>query len=404
MTKQTNEPVKYFAKPAWAPLLQHIEFLHANSLHPPFPPLPFSWEEIAPNGELGIVFGHLDTVNIACDLLCLAPQKAFHQMTNLLTLQREDGFIPGWVVCGTHCLHVNDKVSSPPLWAIVVEDYFNQTQNMEALRYCYPKILKQISWFEEQRNSEEGGFYYLDCMDRIWESGVVEGVRFDLGGGAISDFTCVDATSHVYKLYQLAGLWAERLNEDSKEWKNRAKQLQEYIQNELFDSESGFFYDKWMVDDQRKRRMTFEGFWPLICGAASDDQAQRVVDENLIQVKRFFTSHPIPSVSLEDPAFEQKFWRGPTRNSLAYWAARGATNYGRIDVSKIIVEKALDSTLRHFQQTGALWEYYCPIGGNPQTIPRGDGELKGPCRDHLGANPLIAMAKMWSLSQKTGEF
>lgn len=400
MIKQSNERVKLSAKPAWMPLLQHIEDLHASSLHPPFPPLPFSWEEIAPNGELGVLFGHVDTVNIALDLLSFAPQKALHQITNLLTLQKPDGFIPGWVVCTAQSLHINEKITSPPLWPNVVEDYYNETQNIEILKYCYPKLIKQIWWFEKERQLEEGGFYYLDCMDRIWESGVVEGVRFDLGGNA-ADLACVDATSHVYNLYQLAAIWSVRLGNEPEKWVSCAKVLREFIQKEFFDVETGFFYDKWMIGNKKSRRMTFEGLWPLICGAATSEQAQRVINENLVHHNRFLTSHPTPSVALDDPAYELKFWRGPSRNSQAYWAARGAINYGRLDVAKMLVEKALDSTLRHYQITGAIWEFYCPAGGNPKIIER--VENTGPCRDHLGCNPLIAMAKIWNLCNKRGE-
>jgi hypothetical protein len=98
-------------------------------------------------------------------------------------------------------------------------------------------------------------------------------------------------------------------------------------------------------------------------------------------------------------------WRGPTWNSMTYWAARGCLRYGRVDAAQQLVEHALDASATQFERTGTIWEFYHPHGGDPQTVQRKPHtRYNAPCPDYLGHNPLIAMARIydkahWSTAQ-----
>ena len=61
-----------------------------------------------------------------------------------------------------------------------------------------------------------------------------------------------------------------------------------------------------------------------------------------------------------------------------------------------LVEKALDAVSAQFERTGTVWEFYHPHGGNPEELLRKPHtQFNTPCRDYLGHNPLIAMARLW---------
>ena len=107
----------------------------------------------------------------------------------------------------------------------------------------------------------------------------------------------------------------------SAEFRERASRLRNFIRTELFAAETGFFHDIWAMRDPRKRRLAFEGMWPVVVGAATPEQAARVIDENLLNPDRFYAPHPICTVALDEPLFERRMWRGPTWNSMTYWAA-----------------------------------------------------------------------------------
>ena len=112
--------------------------------------------------------------------------------------------------------------------------------------------------------------------------------------------------------------------------------------------------------------------------------------------QRFFCAHPIATVALEDPRFELRCWRGPAWNSMTYWAARGCLNYGACHEATLLLERALDDSAAQFERTGTVWEFYHPLGGRPEDVQRKpDTEFNRPCREYLGHNPLLAMARLY---------
>jgi hypothetical protein len=88
---------------------------------------------------------------------------------------------------------------------------------------------------------------------------------------------------------------------------------------------------------------------------------------------------------------------------MTYWIARGCLNYNRPEVAKIILERALDNSAKHYTGTGTIWEFYDPFGGDPRHLKRKKGKHDQPCPDYLGHNPLIAMARMFAAIKGTAE-
>lgn len=139
----------------------------------------------------------------------------------------------------------------------------------------------------------------------------------------------------------------------------------------------------------------------MVVGAATQEQAERVIDENLLNPDKFFSKHPVSTVGLKEPLFEFRMWRGPVWNSMTYWSARGCMRYGRTDAAKRILENALDASASQFGRTGTIWEFYHPHGGNPEQLQRKPHTLQNkPCQDYLGHNPLIAMARMYDAKEQ----
>ena len=389
-----KKAVQTIGKPQWRDMLLYVAELHEKCTHPPRPPFPFPWEEIGTGYCYGPAFGHWDIVHAILDVMAFEPEHAKNQILNNLAAQQEDGLVPGVIWMRKKKPDWSTTVGHPPVWPIAVQDYAQQTGSDELINHCYEPLIRQIGWFESNRKATPVGFYYTDILNHKWESGVDEGIRFHKV--RTGPFACVDATSHVYLLYDCAAQWSERVGKSSGEYKEKAHELQEFIQNKLFDDETGFFHDVWSVGDPSKRCMALEGMWPVVVGAATREQADRVMDENLQNHKRFFSEHPVSTVGIEDPLFELRMWRGPTWNSMTYWAARGCMRYSRPHAARSILEEALDASARQFQRTGTIWEFYHPHGGEPEELQRKPLTRQNqPCRDYLGHNPLIAMALMY---------
>jgi putative isomerase len=401
---ETELPVKE----AWRPMLRALAELHGRSVLPPTGHFPFPFESLGPGYMGGRAFGHWDLTHERLDEVRAAPGHVRNQIRNELAGQQADGLIPGLVLLGVTgspgAVTVNPSAAPtwkafkafPPVWMVAVDAYVAQTRDTAILRECLAALRRQIGWFEAKRRTPDGGFYYLDVTTNTWESGVDEGVRFLERPAAPG--ACVDATAHAFLLYDRAAAWSRQLGEPAEAWTAKAEALRVFIQRELWDPDSGFFYDRWSVRDPARRHRTFEGIWPLTVGAASAEQARRVIDEHLLNPQEFFTPHPIPTVARSDPKFELRMWRGPVWNSMTYWAARGCAAYGRADAARRILEAALDATAAEFARSGTIWEFYHPLQGRPNELQRKPGGRNLPCQDYVGHNPLFAMAELWRRS------
>lgn len=405
--EQLRHEVESFGKPAWRPMLRYAVDLHVRSTHAPEPPFALPWEEIGPGYGYGPAFGHWDIVHAIIDVLPSAPEHARQQLLNDLHLQLANGYLPGviWMPGernprdGKHSFDPSGQ-SHPPVWVVAADDYMQLTGDRAHLREFYDGATRQIGWFESARAAEPQGFFYTDIRTRKWESGVDEGVRFD--GPAMGPLACIDATSQVYQLCDYAAKWAHLLGEDVKPWSSRADRLREFINTRLWEPKGGFYYDVWAVDDPAQRTQAFEDLWPLIVGAAQPEQAQRIINEWLLDPQRFLTKHPVPTVGASDPKFELRMWRGPAWNSMTYWIARACVRYGRPDAAMRLLEPALDDTAAQFDRTGTIWEFYHPQAGRPEDLARKPHTKRNqPWPDYLGHNPVLAMARLWQEAAHT---
>lgn len=381
-------------KSDWQPMLDYLAELHERSTFSAEKPLPYDFETLGTGYVGGKCFAHWDTVHVIFDALALGrTEHAMKQLLNLFSLQQSDGFMPGLVYLGDNIFWHADS-GWPPVWPEAVDAYVAATGDVGFIKQAFSVLIRQIEWFELNRSASPSGFFYRDILDHNWESGVDEGVRFDeIQTGAR---TCVDATAHVWALYDAAGRWGEQLGMPVEVYRNKRDLLGEFIGNRLFDEDTGFFYDIWMIDGEARKVGAFEGIWPLVVGVADGTQANRVIDEHLLNNQRFLAPHPISTVALEDPAFEPRMWRGPAWNSMTYWTARGCLRYDRSDAARRLLEAALDNTAKHFARTGTVWEFYDPMGGPPEELQRKpDTPNKIPCSDYTGHNPLHAMKELW---------
>ena len=392
-------------KPEWQEMLQYVAALHEKSTHPAQFPFPFEWEEIGPGYTYGPAFGHWDIVHQSLDIMHSFPRHSLEQLLNNIANQESSGLIPGSIWMPGSNMAKNNSATwnkssegHPPVWVFAVNEYVRQTGDFEVLKQFYTPLVQQISWFENERKADGEGFYYNDVLQN-WESGIDQGVRFDIDG--LGRWACIDATSHVYFLYHTAADWSEKLGFPADWAKKRESELQAFIRDSLYAEDDGFFYDSWAVKNDSLRHLAFEAMWPLVVGAATVEQANRFIDEYLLDTTCFLTAHPISTVGKRDTEFKLRMWRGPAWNSMTYWAAVGCINYGRKDAARKILEMALDDSAIQFKRTGTVWEFYHPLGGKPEDVARKPKKQPNmPCRDYLGHNPLIAMARLYDSLKK----
>lgn len=395
LVREAEQPGKL----AWKPMLLYLAELHGRSVLPAVAHFPHPYESIGPGYQDGRVFGHIDLAHIRLDTVRARPEHVREQTRNELAGQQKDGLVPG-IIQFDRAVKATWKPDKgfPPFWPAAVDAYIEASGDKDFLKECLDALRKQIGWFEAKRTAPGGGFYYLDIFGRPWESGVDEGVRYDDRPPAVA--ACVDACAHVYMLYDTAARWSRTTGQPHAVWEEKANGLRQFIQQELWDPGTGFFSDSWTVRRPDRRHLTFEGMWPVVVGAATAEQAKRVIDDHLLNPKEFFAPHPITTVARSDPKFELRMWRGPTWNCMTYWAARGCLRYDRPDAAKKLLEAALDATATQFERTKTIWEFYHPQLGDQKTLQRKKTGRRVPCEDYLGHNPLFAMVDLWRKCDK----
>lgn len=385
----------------WKDLLTYVNDLHQKSKLQPQGGLQLPWENIGPGYCYGPAFGHWDAVHAAMDLLDHDLQQSIWQIDNLLSLQQEDGMLPSmlWMREDSPADWAPDQ-THPPVWVVAADIIYLRTHDKRWLKKCREALVKQIIWFENNRKTADRGFYYSDIKNHLWESGIDEGIRYkDI---AMGERSCIDATSHVYLMYDSLIRWDEKLEINVEPGrKERRTELKDYLQNQLFDKDTSWFYDEWTIKEQKYRHLCFEGLWPVIVGAASQEQAAAVIERHLMNPDQFLSAHPVPTVSMDDPGYEKRMWRGPAWNSMTMWAAMGCMRYGRYQEAAQILEAALDDTAIKLEETGTIWEFYDSQGGAPETVERKPHtEFNMPCCDYLGHNPVNYMVHLWKLCRE----
>jgi neutral trehalase len=113
------------------------------------------------------------------------------------------------------------------------------------------------------------------------------------------------------------------------------------------------------------------GFLPLICGAPSPAQADRVV-AHLTNPATFGTPVSIPTISVSQPQYYRPdMWRGPMWVNLNWLVARGLDRYGYSDLARDLRQRPLAEIERWYLRYGSVFEFFDGTPPPPNLIRKG---------------------------------
>ena len=249
---------------------------------------------------------------------------------------------------------------------------------------------------------DENGFVYDKNNERVvcpdagveaaaWESGMDNATRFDLEGNGEDDigikiFTVrndakkpvgyvinqesVDLNAYLYAEKGFLKEMAEELgyNDDAKKHEQEAKKLGNYINTQMYDEQTGFYYDVQTNEDGSVKKLLVnrgkgtEGWIPLWAKCATQEQAAQVV-KNMMDAGKFNTYVPFPTASKDNDKYNPStYWRGPVWLDQALYAVEALQNYGYNDEAKETTLKLFDHC-KGLVGTGPIHENYNPETG-----------------------------------------
>ncbi len=297
----------------------------------------------------------------------------------------------------------NERNSKPPLASWAVWNVYQQTKDLDFLKEMYPKLVEYNKWWYKNRDHDKNGIaeyggmvhdynYEYDESGNIvkdengnpkfsteevlnssaWESGMDNATRFDIKGvgeedkgvkvfenkdsnGNVVGYSInqesVDLNSYLYAEKGFLASIAKELgyNEDVIKYENEAKEIKEYINQNMFDPETGFYYDLQISEDGKNKNLLdergkgTEGWIPLWAKLADQKEAEAVVN-NMIDKNIFNTFLPFPTAAKDNKKFDPiAYWRGPVWLDQALFGIEALKNYGYDTEAKIMTKKLFDN-------------------------------------------------------------
>jgi hypothetical protein len=134
----------------------------------------------------------------------------------------------------------------------------------------------------------------------------------------------------------------------------------------LWDERLGLFLDEAQPSGLRPEVETWAALAPLALPDLPEPIGRRLVEEHLLDPRRFWLAVPPPSVSAGERGFEpgrgagwkRSYWRGPTWINAAWMLWIGLVRLGYPDQARQMVRRLAETVLRQ-----GLREYYNPLTG-----------------------------------------
>jgi Trehalase len=332
----------------------------------------------------------------------LDPARAREELRTLLRSGRLDGFIPhtvfwhngaGWrraPFYATHSVRGNSATAhiQTPMLALAWEQVAAAspdepgfaTEALEALHLHY-------DWLQEHRDPDGDGLISIIHPD---ESGLDDSPKYDGVFGWMRHympgyFWLVERSRRlgydsrliierydehmedvlVNVLYALSLRSLARLSdgEAREEYDRRADRTEQALLERCWDERRGLFWDLAGRAQRPIEISTWSSLAPLALPSLPEEIGRRLVEEQLLDARRYRAPVGIPSVSRDEPSFRPGFhffrcWRGPAWVNTAWLLVPGMRRLGYEAEANRIVGSLLTAVERH-----GFREYYNPLNG-----------------------------------------
>jgi glycogen debranching enzyme len=320
----------------------------------------------------------------ALELAVESPDLAGDTLRAVLESQYENGNIPNW---RGRFFGTRDR-SQPPIGSFVVLKMFLRSGDRSVLEKSFPALERWSAWWRApkanclRRDGNGNGLFEWGCdLDlrehspapweneasphqfAAWESGQDDLPNWDdakwVAETGTLDLESVDLNSLLaldfYCLRRIAELLD--LADKATAYGRLYESLAEAMNEHLWDEDRGMYVDRFW-DGRLSKRLAASNFYPLVAGIAPADRAERMLD-TLVNTKKFWGRFVLPSISRDDPAFnDQQYWRGtiwPPTNYLVY---QGLKRYHFDEVAAALAERSVELFLGSWRRDRVCRENY----------------------------------------------
>lgn len=169
-------------------------------------------------------------------------------------------------------------------------------------------------------------------------------------------------TIYAQNLRAMAELCEELDDIDAGKYRERYKKVKDSILKLMYDEVDAAFYDVYSEKNKKLRILTPTIFFPVILEGIPEEICKKIMDRHFYNENEFSTEFPIPSLAINDPAFNPEeslyLWRGPTWIFNNWFMHQFLMEKDYLEEAK----ELLDSILKAINKSG-FREYYNPFTG-----------------------------------------
>ncbi len=146
-------------------------------------------------------------------------------------------------------------------------------------------------------------------------------------------------------------------------WTARARRVEGALLDRCWDERRGLFFDLAGDAERPVRVSTWASLSPLVLDGLPDDVRRRLVEEHLLDPRRYAAAFGIPSVSMDEPSFRATWdrfrcWRGPSWANTAWLLVPPLRELGYGEHADRVSSSLAQAAMRD-----GLREYYDPLTG-----------------------------------------
>ena len=316
-----------------------------------------------------------DSVFHALAIVTYNQELAKDCIRSVLSQQRKDGLISSMMSPYATVDETQPQVLAWGAWEV-----YKKTGDKAFLAECVEKLDKYLTWDRNNRDKNGNGLleWLVDPDNtecKSGESGQDNSVRFEFDEAMDAiDFSTFQAQDSEY----LSKIYAELGNESkSREWKEYSDGLKTKINELLWDSDDGVYYDR-LQSGKFTKVLTPSSFFPLMAGIPNREQAAKMVTV-LTNPDLLWTKIPFATVAKTHSKYGTDMWRGAMWLNINYFIHCGLKKYGYDDVAEELKTKTLETVNKWYQKTGSIFEFYdsndkiypyaCERKGKPTSPP-----------------------------------
>ncbi|MGA8150533.1 MAG: trehalase family glycosidase [Terriglobales bacterium] len=276
--------------------------------------------------------------------------QAWATIRAILMAQTETGLVPNGIAGG-----VTPDRSQPPVGAFAVWKVYQRYPDRELLEWAYPRLKRWHEWWFKDRGDGQpwrdgnrdgllewgsnrgsgessGGRGFL--MQAKWESGMDDNPMWDdvhydtrtytmdLDDVGLNSLYALDAES----LAELAAILGRE--SDRREFQEDYGRMGQLVRDKLWNETDGI-YENRSWNGRFSKRFSPTNFYPMLAGIATPEQAERMVNEHLLNPREFWGEYVVPTTPRNDPGFaDQYYWRGSIWGPTNYLLYHAIDRYG----------------------------------------------------------------------------